>query len=117
VSIGLDEPVVRLSTNAGALNIVPSAAGASRGFVDLRRAATKEHIGHGLQPLLASTGDLARMAAALQRDEDIRRLPELRRIMELEADRALTFTSPPAPVRSGPRWRRERDELDRGVER
>jgi hypothetical protein len=114
---GLDEAIVRLSTNVGALNIVPSPGGASSGFVDLRRAATKEHIGHGLQPLVASTGDLARMAAALQRDEDIRRLPELRRIMELEVDRALTFTPPPEPVRSGPSLRRERDELDRGIER
>ena len=113
----LEGELVTLSTAAGPLNIVGVPAGASRGFVDLRRAATKEHIGHGLQPLVASTGDLARMAAALQREEDIRRLPELRRIMELEADRAITLTPPPEPVRSGPSWRRERDELDRGLER
>jgi hypothetical protein len=57
------------------------------------------------------------MAAALQRDEDIRRLPELRRIIELEADRALTFTPPPEPVRSARSWRQARDALDRGIER
>jgi hypothetical protein len=112
---GLAEDVVKLSTDAGALNIVRSPAGASSGFADLRRAATKEHLGHGLQPLVASTGDLARMAAALQRDEDIGRLPELRRIMELEADRALTFAPPPEP--STRALRRQREALDRGLER
>jgi hypothetical protein len=112
---GLTQDVVKLSTNAGALNVVTSPAGASGGFADLRRAATKEHLGHGLQPLIASTGDLARMAAALQRDEDIRRLPELRRIMELEADRALAFTPPPEP--STQALRRQREALDRGIER
>ena len=114
--MGLSEDVVvKLATNVGALNVVPSPAGASNGFVDLRRAATKEHLGHGLQPLVASTGDLARMAAALQRDEDIRRLSELRRIMELEANRALTFTPPPEP--STRSLRRQREGLERGIER
>jgi hypothetical protein len=113
--MGLDEGVVKLSTSAGGLNIVPSPAGASNGFADLRRAATKEHLGHGLQPLVASTGDLARMAAALQRAEDIRRLPELRRIMELEADRGLTFTPPPEPTTRA--VRRQRQTPDRGIER
>ena len=85
------EPVVALSTNAGTLQIVASPAGAPNGFVDLRRASTKEHLGQGLQPLVASTGDLARMAAALGRDRDIARLPELRRIIDLEADRSRTL--------------------------
>jgi hypothetical protein len=55
------------------------------------------------------------MSAALHREQDIRRLPELRRIMELEADRALTFVPPPEP--STRALRRERDALDRGIER
>ncbi len=112
---GLAEEVVKLSTNAGGLSIVLGPAGASGGLADLRRAATKEHLGYGLQPLVASTGDLARMAAALHREEDIRRLPALRRIMELEADRALPFTLPPEP--SARALRRQREALDRGIER
>jgi hypothetical protein len=88
--------VTGLSTSAGELKVVPAPAGAPVGFVDLRRAATKEHLGHGLQPLVASTADLARLAAALHRDQDVARLSELRRIMELEVDRSLVVT-PPAP--------------------
>jgi hypothetical protein len=86
--------LVAFSTSAGELKVVPSPAGAANGFVDLRRAATKEALGQGLRPLVASTGDLARMAAALHRDEDIARLAELRRIMELEVDREAIITSP-----------------------
>lgn len=102
------EPV-SLPTRAGTLRIVGFPTGAPKGFVDLRRAATKEHLGHGLQPLVASVGDLARMAAALHRDQDIVRLPELRQIIELEADRRQTLTpSAPSrqPGRSPPRPRR-----------
>ena len=97
------DAAVSVSTVAGTLQIVASPAGAPRGFVDLRRAATKEHLGPGLQPLVASTGDLARLAAALHREEDVQRLPELRRIIELEADRERLLTptpSQPAPHRS-----------------
>jgi hypothetical protein len=90
------EDVIELATMSGVLKIVGSPAGAPNGFVDLRRAATGEHLGHGLRPLVASTGDLARMAAALHRTQDIERLPELRRIMELEADRELTLAAPSA---------------------
>lgn len=102
------EPV-SLSTRAGTLRIVGCPVGAPKGFVDLRRAATKEHLGHGLQPLVASVGDLARMAAALHRDQDIARLPELRLMMELEADRRQTLTpSEPSrqPSRRPPQPRR-----------
>lgn len=92
------EAVMSLSTSAGVLRIVGSPAGAPKGYVDLRRAATKEHLGHGVQPLVASVGDLARMASALHRDRDLMRLTQLRRIIELEADRE--HTVPPAePVR------------------
>jgi hypothetical protein len=88
----LAREVIELATSAGELKIAACPAGAPSGFADLRRAATKEHLGHGLQPLVASTGDLARLAAALHRDQDIARLPELRRVMELEVDRQLTAT-------------------------
>ncbi|MDQ3381866.1 MAG: hypothetical protein M3546_16380 [Actinomycetota bacterium] len=78
------EPVVRLRTTAGELQIVPEPAGTRRGYEDLRRAATREHIGEGLRPNVASVGDLARMAAALGREQDLVRSYELRRIMEVE---------------------------------
>lgn len=90
---GLGDEVIELSTSAGALKLVPSPTGASSGYPDLRRAATSEHLGPGLRPLVASTGDLARMAAALHREQDIARLAQLRRVMELEVDRQLTVTA------------------------
>jgi hypothetical protein len=79
-----DEPVLSLTTAAGELTVVPEPAGTRRGYDDLRRAATREHIGHGLRPNVASVADLARMTAALGRAEDAARLRELRRIMEVE---------------------------------
>lgn len=81
------EPIISLAARAGSLRIVGSPAGAPQGYVDLRRAATKEHLGHGVQPLVASIADLARMASALRRDQDEKRLPQLRRIIELEVGR------------------------------
>lgn len=89
------DPVVGLATPFGELKIILAPAGAPRGFVALRGAASKENLGHGLQPYVASVGDLAAMAAALHRPQDIERLPELRRIMELEVDRQQTL-GPPA---------------------
>lgn len=109
-----DEEVIAFSTAAGELNIVASPAGAPNGFVDLRRAATKEHLGHGLRPLVASTGDLARMAAALHRDQDVALLPELRRIMELEVDRELALAP---PIRRLERTSRLSAERERRLER
>lgn len=107
------QSVIALSTDAGPLNVVASPAGAPNGFVDLRRSATKEHLGHGLRPLIAATGDLARMAAALGDEHNLARRRELRRIMELELDRGHAL-SPKSPSRravgrraeSGPRLRR-----------
>jgi hypothetical protein len=92
------EPVVRLRTSAGELNLVAEPAGTRRGFDDLRRGATREHIGEGLRPRVASVADLARMAAALAhehereggreaerlREASLARSRELRRIMESE---------------------------------
>lgn len=78
------EPVLRLRTAMGELQVVPEPAGTRRGYEDLRRAATREHIGEGLRPNVASVADLARMAAALGREQDLVRSRELRRIMEAE---------------------------------
>lgn len=116
------EDVVELTTVAGELKLVPAPAGVPSGFTDLRRAATREHLGHGLQPLVASTADLARMTAALHREHDIERLRELRRIMELEVERepaAPLEVRSPSEVTRGPReWARLRErDHERGMER
>jgi hypothetical protein len=94
-----NETVISLATSSGPLQIIGSPAGAPKGYVDLRRAATKEHLGQGIQPLVTSVGDLARMAAALDREQDIPRLGQLRRIMELEADREQTLSTPTPSAR------------------
>jgi hypothetical protein len=78
------EPVLALRTSAGLVNVVANPAGTRRGYDDLRRGATREHIGQGLRPQVASVPDLARMAAALGRENDLRHSRELRRIMEIE---------------------------------
>jgi hypothetical protein len=76
-------PVLELETGAGELKIVPEPAGTRRGYDDLRRAATREPLGRGLRPAVASIGDLARMSAALGRDQDIEPLRQLRTLAEL----------------------------------
>ena len=92
------ERVLRLRTSMGELNVVAEPAGTRRGFEDLRRGASEEHIGAGLRPRVASVADLARMSAALAhelgrepgreaerlRDLAVERSRELRRIMEVE---------------------------------
>ena len=78
------EAVLTLRTAKGELKVVPEPAGTRRGYDDLRRGATREHIGQGLRPSVASVPDLARMSAALGREQDLERLRELRRIMEVE---------------------------------
>lgn len=108
------EPVLSLSTSAGTLQIVASPEGAPRGYVDLRRAATKEHLGQGIQPLVASVGDLAGMAAALHRDQDAAALTQLRRIAELEVNREQTLA--PNPSRA-PQPRRATSPRPRRVTR
>jgi hypothetical protein len=92
------ESVLRLRTPMGELNVVSEPAGTRRGFDDLRRGASEEHIGAGLRPRVASVADLARMSAALAHElgrepgreaERLRELAveqsrKLRRIMEVE---------------------------------
>ncbi len=77
------DPVLTLESDYGELKIVPFPEG-TRGYDDLRRAATREPLGRGLRPSVASTGDLARMLAALGRDEDRPKLQALRQVAELE---------------------------------
>ncbi len=80
------EPVISLRTDGGELKIVPEPEGTG-GYDDLRRAATREPLGQGVRPSVASPGDLARMLGALGREEDLDRLRMLRRMIELERAR------------------------------
>jgi hypothetical protein len=77
------DPMLELETDAGEVRIVPEPAG-TRGYDDLRRDASREPLGSGLRPSVASLGDGARMLAALGRDEDLARLRTLRRVIEVE---------------------------------
>jgi hypothetical protein len=77
------EPLLQLATNRGQLKIVPEPTGTG-GYEDLRRAATREHIGHGLRPQVASLGDLTRMLSSLGREQDLPKVLDLRRLAELE---------------------------------
>jgi hypothetical protein len=81
------EPVIALRTRGGAVKIVPEPAGTRGGYDDLRRAASREPLGRGLRPLVASIGDLARMAAALGRDQDMIPLRQLRILADLDRGR------------------------------
>jgi hypothetical protein len=78
------QAVLELRTDAGELKVVPEPVGTRGGYDDLRRAATREPIGRGLRPSVASIGDLARMLAALGREQDLQPLQQLRTLGELE---------------------------------
>jgi hypothetical protein len=76
-------PVLELATDHGQLKIIPEPMG-TRGHDDLRRAATREPLGRGARPSVASIGDLARMVSALGDEERLPQLLQLRRLVELE---------------------------------
>jgi hypothetical protein len=78
------QPVLELRSSAGELKLIPEPVGTRGGYDDLRRAATREPIGRGLRPRVASIGDLARMLAALGREQDLEPLRQLRYLRELE---------------------------------
>jgi hypothetical protein len=65
----------------GALSVVWEPPGSRRGYTDLRRAASREPIGRGLRPAVASAADLAGMLSALERDEDKPTVHALRRLI------------------------------------
>lgn len=77
-------PVLDLETAGGEMRVVPEPAGTRGGWDDLRRGASREPIGKGLRPRVASIGDLARMAAALGREQDRSPLLQLRRLAEFQ---------------------------------
>ncbi|MBA3476614.1 MAG: hypothetical protein H0T10_07680 [Actinobacteria bacterium] len=78
----VEEPTM-IPTPLGDLKVVLTPAG-TRGWDDLRRAANREPLGRGVRPSVASPGDLARMLAAVDRDQDMPKLRRLRRLIELE---------------------------------
>jgi hypothetical protein len=81
------EPVVVLRTVGGELKIVPEPEGTG-GYDDLRYAATREPLGQGVRPSVASSWDLARMLGALGQEADLKRLRTLRRVIELDQGRS-----------------------------
>jgi hypothetical protein len=93
----LRDPIVELDTRAGELKLVPEPAG-SHGYDDLRRHASREPLGRGVRPQVASRGDLARMLGALEREHEVPTLLRLRRLIELERElgRELTRTRGPS---------------------
>lgn len=76
--------LIGLCSAAGELKLVPVPAGTRGGYDDLRRGATREPLGRGLRPRVASIADLARMLAALGREQDLPSLQQLRYLRELE---------------------------------
>jgi hypothetical protein len=83
------EPVIPLRSDAGELKIVPEPLG-TRGYDDLRRAASREPLGQGVRPSVASTGDLARMLGARGREIDLENLRMLRRLIALDRGRGIS---------------------------
>ncbi len=83
--LDLRDPVIELDTRAGELKLVPEPAG-SHGYDDLRRHASREPLGQGVRPQVASPGDLARMLGALEREHEIPTLLRLRRVIELDRE-------------------------------
>jgi hypothetical protein len=81
------EPVIVFRTDGGALKIVPEPEGTG-GYDDLRYAATREPLGQGVRPSVASPWDLARMLGALGKEADLKRLRTLRRVIELDQGRS-----------------------------
>jgi hypothetical protein len=79
------QPVLELQTDAGELKIVSEPAG-TRGYDDVRRRATREPIGRGLRPSVASPDDHVRMLAALDREQDQVPLQTMQRLLELERE-------------------------------
>jgi hypothetical protein len=79
------QPVLELQTDAGQLKIILEPEG-TRGYDDLRRRATREPIGRGLRPSVASPDDHARMLAALDREQDQVPLQTMQRLIELDRE-------------------------------
>lgn len=75
------ESPVELMTPSGNLKVVFTPVG-TQGYDDLRRAATRQPLGRGSRPAVASIGDLARMLSA--QGGGLSELYTLRRIAEID---------------------------------
>lgn len=106
------QTIFEFNTAAGPLKIITAPDGVPRGYDALRSGASTEHLGGGLRPQVASTGDLITMAAARGLPEDLARIPELRRVLELEASPARLVASPGSGYELPPPTL---DPVDRGV--
>jgi hypothetical protein len=102
--------VVEFRTIAGPVKVVAAPAGVPRGYDALRPGGTIEHLGGGLRPSVASTADLLTMAAARGLPNDLALIPQLQRILQLEASPARIVDTPtsgyelggPTPPSPGP---------------
>jgi hypothetical protein len=86
-----EESALDLVTPAGGLKIIPEPAG-TRGYDDLRRDASREPLGRGVRPQVASIADHARMLAALNRERDREILRRVRQMVELDRGRSRGWT-------------------------
>ena len=84
------ERVIPLRTSAGEMKVVLEPEG-TQGYEDLRRAATREPLGQGVRPSVASLGDLARMLGARGREVDLENLRMLRRLIALDRSRGRSW--------------------------
>lgn len=85
-----EHAAVSVRTPRGELVLTPAPAG-TRGYEDLRRAATREPLGQGIRAPIASAPDLIRILAAQGREQDLVLERRLRRVVELEQTLALEF--------------------------
>jgi hypothetical protein len=87
---GERDRVIPLRTSAGEMKVVFEPEG-TQGYEDLRRAATREPLGQGVRPSVASLGDLARMLGARGREVDLENLRMLRRLIALDRTRGRSW--------------------------
>jgi hypothetical protein len=71
------------TTPVGELTVVPTPWG-TRGYDGLRVRTTRENLGKGVRPPIASLADCVRMLDASDRPIDRQRIQRIRRMMELE---------------------------------
>ena len=81
-----EAPQAVATTNHGEMKIVPTRAG-TRGFDDLRRRGNREPVDRGVRPCVASIDDLARTLSALESEQNLGELRQLRRLDQLERGR------------------------------
>jgi hypothetical protein len=81
-----DADVLAVRTRGGELKVIGAPWG-TRGYQELRIRSSRDNLGRGARPAIASVVDCARMLEASPRPRDADRLLRLRRMMELERQR------------------------------